>query len=234
MSGPICPSILSIQLGASFSHFQVDFFSHCMPISGLNFSLSLHILRVNFPLPTLADPVCVAGSRAAAHRGTWWRVPVPTRVPARLLKGSLTLVVERQPGGLLEGPARFADAPGGLRRRPDLQKHGEVVAAQVSADTPGAPLREGRAAEGDIRDCLAAGSVAREGRATVVEDQPAAAVKPCRDPVADLVSLLAVGVPQRLMGVDVTGDDGVVSVGKGVRIECSTLSSTSTERMGWR
>ena len=94
-----------------------------------------------------------------------------------------------------------------------------MVAAQVSADAPGTPLREGRAAEGDIRGCLAAGSVTRKGRATVVEDRPAAAVKPCRDPVADLVSLLAVAVPQRAMGVDVTGDDGVVSVGKCVRIE---------------
>ena len=137
----------------------------------------------------------------------------------RLLEGSLTLVVERQPGGLLEGPAQFADAPGGPRRRPDLRKHVEVIAGQVSADTPGAPLQEGRAAEGDIRGCLAAGSVAREGRATVVGDRPAAAVEPCRDPVADLVSLLAVGVPQRVMGVDVTGDDGVISVGQCVRIE---------------
>ena len=94
-----------------------------------------------------------------------------------------------------------------------------MIAAQVSADTPGAPLREDRAAEGDIRGCLAAGSVAREDRATDVEDRPAAAVEPCRDPVADLVSLLTIGVPQRVMGVDVTGDDGVVSVGQCVRIE---------------
>ena len=43
---------------SNWEHHSVIFrliFSHCMSISGLNFSLSLHILRLNFPLPTLAS-----------------------------------------------------------------------------------------------------------------------------------------------------------------------------------
>ena len=47
------PFVHLSNLGASFSYF--DIFSHSMSISALNFSLLLHILRLNFPLPTLAS-----------------------------------------------------------------------------------------------------------------------------------------------------------------------------------
>ena len=71
-----------------------------------------------------------------------------------LRKGSLTIVVERQPDGFLEGPSGL---PGHIVVRssgPGFHEHWNVVAPEVRSDAPLDTPCLGRAAEGGVRGCL--------------------------------------------------------------------------------